>query len=364
MSRITDVSVRSVDIPLDESFDIALGTRDTAKNLFVRVETTSGAVGVGEAAPLPSVTGATRDAAAALTCDAVPLVEGRESGNYRAIVDDIHEAFPGMVSAALAIEMAVLDAHCRERALPLSELFGNRPEPVETDITVSMVAPAAAREAAARAADQGYRTVKVKTGDDVATSVERVEAVRDGHPDADLTVDANQGWSPSAAVTFCRRIEEHGIELSLVEQPVPATDVSGLAEIKRRIVPPVAADEAVFTPSDALRVVEADAADVINLKLAKSGLLGAQRIAAVARAAETDLMVGCMLESGVGLHAAAHLVAGLGGVSHVDLDGNVSHARQFGGEEPGPTLEPTGSGHGVRPDLNWDTGGETTDRTE
>ncbi|WP_436912366.1 dipeptide epimerase [Halosimplex marinum] len=353
MSRVESVTVEPVDIPLDDPFRIALGTQTTAETLFVRVETATGAVGIGEATPHPPVTGATRDAAVAQVRDALSLVEGRDSANYRAIVDDVRRSSPGMVSAALAVEMAVLDAHCRERAIPLSELFGGRPEPVETDITVSLVSPDEARNDAAAAADAGYDTIKVKTGDGVAESLARVEAVVEGHPDCDLTVDANQGWSPATAVRFCRGLDDRGIDPALVEQPVPADDVAGLAEVKRRVVPPVAADEAVFSPGDALRVAEREAADVINLKLAKSGLLGARRIAAVARAADLDLMIGCMLESAVGLHAAAHLVAGIGGVSHVDLDGNVSHSRQLGGADPGPVLDPSGPGHGVDPDIDW-----------
>lgn len=355
MSRIESVSVEAVDIPLDDPFEIALGTQTTAENLFVRVETVDGAVGIGEAAPHAPVTGATRDAAVAQVHDVLSLVEGRDSADYRAIVDDVRRSGPGMVSAALAVEMAVLDVHCRERGVPLSELFGGPPEPVETDITVSLTSPSAAQADAKRAADAGYDTVKVKTGDGVADSLARVEAVVDGHPDCDITVDANQGWGPAEALRFCRGLDDRGIEPVLVEQPVPADDVAGLAEVKRRVVPPVAADEAVFSPSDALHVVERGAADVINLKLAKSGLLGARRIAAVARAADVDLMIGCMLESAVGIHAAAHLVAGLGGVSHVDLDGNVSHARQLGGGEPGPVVDPDGPGHGIRPDIDWDT---------
>ena len=353
MSRIASVSVTPVDIPLSTPFEIALGTQTAAENFFVRVETEAGSVGVGEAAPHAAVTGATRDAALALARDAIPLVEGRQSGDYRAIVDELRDAFPGMVSARVALETAVLDAHCRECGLALSELFGGTPDSVRTDVTVSLVPPEKARSDAADAATAGYETVKIKVGDALQTSLDRVSAVREGHPDAALTVDANQGWDPATAVDFCDELDDRGIDLTLLEQPVPANDIRGLAAVRRRVGTPVAADESVFTPDDARRVVEQEAADVINLKLAKSGLVGAHRIAAVAWAGNRDVMIGCMLESSVGLHAAAHLVAGLGGVSHVDLDGNVSHERQLGETTPGPVLEPSGPGHGVEPKIDW-----------
>lgn len=353
MSEITAVSVQPVDIPLDKPFEIALGTQSEAKNLFIRVQTADGAVGIGEAAPHPAVTGATRAAALAQARETSDLVIGRKSGNYRSLIDELRTNFPGMVSSNLAIEMAVLDAHCRERGIPLSELFGGQPDSLVTDITVSMLPPAEARAAATRASEAGFEVLKVKTGDDLDGSLERISAVVEGHPDADIRVDANQGWSPSTAIRFCRYVEDRGIDLTLLEQPVPAENIRGLREVRRRVDVPVAADEAVFTPADARRIVEADAVDVVNLKLAKSGLIGARRIATICRAADLDLMVGCMLESAAALHAAAHLVSGIGGVRYVDLDGNVGHTQLLGVEETGPRLDPRGPGHGVRPSIDW-----------
>ena len=110
-----------------------------------------------------------------------------------------------------------------------------------------------------------------------------------------------------------------------------------------------AADEAVFTPADALAVARVDAADVINVKLGKSGLLAAREITAIASAANLDLMVGCMLESAVGIHASAHVVAGLGTFDHVDLDGNRLLAEDVVPTADGPLIDIGGPGHGIAP---------------
>lgn len=345
---VVSLSVRAFDFPLAEPFEIALGTRREAANVLVSVETESGTTGYGEGSPLPPVTGETQAAAMATAREAAALVEGRAVGDYRRLVEDVRTAFPGMVSALFAVETAILDAYCRERGLPLSELFGGRPRPVETDLTVPITPPDEAADRASRAADAGYDDLKLKTGTEVPADVERTVAVAEAAPDATITVDANQGWTPKETARYADRVADRGIALDLVEQPVPATDLAGLARARERLDVPVAADEAVFTAADAVAVVRAEAADVINLKLGKSGPLAAAEVAAIARGADLDVMVGCMLESAVGIHASAHLVAGIGGFAHVDLDGNRLLAADVV-DDDGPTHDISGPGHGVTP---------------
>jgi L-alanine-DL-glutamate epimerase-like enolase superfamily enzyme len=349
MSEIRSVSARALDLPLAEPFEIALGTQREASNVLVTVETAA-ATGYGEAAPLPPVTGDTQATAIEGVRAAAEFVESRSVADYRTLVGELRSAFPGMGSALAGVETALLDAYCRERALPLSALFGGSPAPVRTDLTVPALAPEAAADRARAGVDRGFDRLKVKTGTGVETDVERVRAVAEAAPAATLQVDANQGWTRAETVRFVRRVEDHGVELGLLEQPVPASDVEGLARIRERVAVPVAADEAVFTPADATRVLRADAADVLTAKLAKSGPLGVADIAAVARAADREVMIGCMLESAVGIHAAAHVVAGTGGFVHVDLDGNRLLASDLI-EASGPVHEISGPGHGVTPDV-------------
>jgi L-alanine-DL-glutamate epimerase-like enolase superfamily enzyme len=345
--NIASVTVEPLDLPLREPFEIALGTQHAAENVLVRVETDSGVVGVGEGSPDPPVTGETRESTLATCRAAADLVEGRDLRTYRALSRDLWHTFPGAVSTLFAVETAVLDAYCRERGLPLAELFGGPPTPVETDLTVGICDPGEARRRTTRAADEGFDHLKVKVGTDVAADVERVVAVAEAAPDATLTVDANQGWTPKETARFVAAAEQRGVDLALVEQPVPADDVAGLARTRERVPVPVAADESLFTPSDAVRLVRAEAADVFTVKLGKSGVLGAADIARIASAADLDLMVGCMLESAVGIHTSAHLVSGLGTFSHVDLDGNQLLAEDVVDRDRGPTIDVGGPGHGV-----------------
>jgi L-alanine-DL-glutamate epimerase-like enolase superfamily enzyme len=345
--RVDSVEVEPLDLPLREPFEIAIGRQESAGNVLVRVETDSGTVGVGEGSPHPPVTGETRGAALDTCRAAARLLEGRDLRNYRALGHDLRRTFPASSSSVFAVETALLDAYCRERGLALSELFGGSPEPVETDLTVGICEPDEATRRAERAVEEGFSKLKVKVGTEIERDVARTVAVAEGAPDATLTVDANQGWTEKEAARFVDRLGDRGINIALLEQPVPADDVAGLARARERVPVPVAADESLFTPDDAVRLVRAEAADVFTVKLGKSGVLGALDIAAVARAANVDLMVGCMLESAVGIRTSAHLVAGLGGFSFVDLDGNQLLAEDVVERERGPQIPVEGPGHGV-----------------
>jgi L-alanine-DL-glutamate epimerase-like enolase superfamily enzyme len=352
MSRITDLTAEPLDLPLSEPFEISLGVQHEATNVLVTVETASGVTGYGEGSPLAPVTGETREAALATAQAAAEIVEGRSVEGYRALVEELRSTFPGMVSATFAVETAVLDAFCREKGIALSALFGGAPTPVETDMTIPIVGPEDATRRASAAAADGYEHLKIKTGNDVAEDVERVVAIHEAAPDAALKIDANQGWTPKETAEFADEIAELGIDLDLIEQPVAAADVAGLADTRRRVDVPIAADEAVFTPADAVRVVREEAADIINAKLGKSGPLAVAEIVGIAKGANLDCMIGCMLESAVGIHTSAHVVAGTGAFSYVDLDGNRLLAEDVVDSGEGPMHDISGPGHGVVPE-NW-----------
>jgi len=348
VSEITDLSVRPLDLALKEPFEISLGTQHAASNLLVTVETANGVTGYGEGSPIPPVTGETQSAAIETARASGELVEGRPVGDYRQLSKDVREAFPGMASALFAVETAILDAYCREAGIPMSALFGGQPTPVETDLTIPILPAETAAERAGAATERGYDHLKIKTGTDVTTDIERVEAIAEAAPDVSLKIDANQGWTPKETARFASRVANRGIELELIEQPVPASDITGLAQARDRVDVPIAADEAVFTSADATQIVRESAADVINVKLGKSGPLAVAEIAAIAEGANLELMVGCMLESAVGIHTSAHVVAGIGSFDYIDLDGNRLLESDFV-DAHGPIHAISGPGHGVSP---------------
>ena len=170
---------------------------------------------------------------------------------------------------------------------------------------------------------QGYRTLKTKVGKNSSEDLERLKAIVRGAPDMRLMLDANQGFAPFEAVRFIHELEKNEIYPVLFEQPVAKDDYEGMKFVRDHISVPVAADESVFTPADALTVVKYRCADFINIKLMKSGIIDAFNIAAIARSAGISLMVGCMLESKLGLSTSVAFAAGIGGFAFVDLDPHI-----------------------------------------
>ena len=352
MTQIHSVAVERVSYPLAEPFSIATGTQETAEVMRVVVTDDSGVEGIGEAAPVPHVVGHDIDAAV-VAAEALAEVLDREDPTEIRSHHRTMWAHPAAnVSAIHALETALVDLVCRDWAIPMAAYLGGPPQPVRTDMTIPIVEPAAAQMRAQAAIDAGFDQLKIKTGGAVEADLARVQAVAAAAPAATLTVDANQGWTQDATRAFMQGLHAEGIELRLLEQPLPADDLPGLRRLRDQLSVPIAVDESVFSPADAHAVIGTGAADIINIKLAKAGLVGAVDIAAVAAAGGVDVMIGCMLESAIGIHTSAHLVAGLGGFVHVDLDGNQLLETDVVDILGGPTIRPAGPGHGIVPQTS------------
>jgi L-alanine-DL-glutamate epimerase-like enolase superfamily enzyme len=162
----------------------------------------------------------------------------------------------------------------------------------------------------------------MKVGTDAGTDVQRVSSVRAGvGPDVAIRLDANQGWSREEAVQVIRALEAADLGVEFVEQPVDGDDVEGLAWVRERVGLPIMADESCYGPFDLERIIRLDAADLVNVKLAKCGSLDVGR-ALLRRAHDVGLrtIVGSMMESHVGVGAAAALVAAEPTTEVSDLD--------------------------------------------
>ena len=173
------------------------------------------------------------------------------------------------------------------------------------------------------AVQQGFDILKVKVGKEGLADVERMAAIRAAvGPEVKLRVDANQGWTAEQSVAIIRAMEDKGLDIELVEQPVPAHDLAGLRAVTAAVDTPILADEAVFSYYDAANLIEQKAADLINIKLMKTGgIHNALKICRMAEEHGIECMIGCMLESRLSVAAAAHLAAGQSIVTRADLDG-------------------------------------------
>ncbi|HEX7011590.1 MAG TPA: dipeptide epimerase, partial [Steroidobacteraceae bacterium] len=174
------------------------------------------------------------------------------------------------------------------------------------------------------AVERGFESLKIKVGKDIGTDIERIKAIYaavEGR--ALLRLDANQGWTPKQAVYALQTLEDAGVRLELVEQPVKAQDLEGLKYVTERVHTPIMADESVFGPIEVIDLIRMRAADIINIKLMKTGgISNAVRIADIASMYQMECMIGCMVETSISVSAAVHLaVAKANVITKVDLDG-------------------------------------------
>lgn len=351
-TQVVRLEAEPLDLPLLEPFTSASGQIDRARNVVVRVTLADGTLGLGEAAPSAASGGESQETALAAVRGMWPLLEGADAAHWRSLACRLEASFEHQASARAAVEVAMLDAFTRAMRIPLWQFLGGTQTRLNTDISIPIAEPGHVRELAERYSDRGAMTLKIKVGTTIGEDIERVLAAQEGAPDCDLILDGDQGYTPATAIQLIATLAEDGVRPILFEQPVHRHDLEGLRFVTERTGVPVAADEAVRTAADALRIVRLGAASAITIKLMKTGLVEALDIAAVCRAAHVQLMAGAMMESRLGIAAAAHVVAGLGGFQYVDLDTPLLLADDpFSGgyEQDGMTyrVEGIAAGHGI-----------------
>ncbi len=322
--KITKIDTAEISIPLVTSFKTALRTVDSVNDIVVRITGEDGQVGFGEAPPTAVITGDTRGSILCAIEDFIaPNLIGMEIENLDGIMEKLHGCILKNTSAKAAIDMAVYDLFAKSCNKPLYKVLGGRRKEIETDLTISVNGVEEMVEDSLKAVSQGFGILKIKVGKDGAGDVERIRAIRQAvGPDIKLRIDANQGWSPKEAVRIIRTMEDMGIGMDLVEQPVKAHDFDGMKFVTGQVDTPILADESVFSSEDAIRIIQERAADLINIKLMKTGgIYEALKICAIAESFGVECMIGCMLESKIAVSAAAHLAAGKGIITRADLDG-------------------------------------------
>jgi L-alanine-DL-glutamate epimerase-like enolase superfamily enzyme len=351
--RIRELAFRPLDIPLREPFGIATGAQLTARNVLVALRFDDETTGLGEAAPFPAVNGETQEQALAALAGAAGAFTGMAAERYRPFSGAARELLAGTPSALCAVETAFLDALCRRAKLSLWSFFGASEPELVTDITIPTGSAEQAREAAARAVRSGFRTLKVKIGGaDFDADLGRLRAVLDAAPSASLILDANASLDPDTAVALLDALGAARDRVILFEQPTAADDLDGMRAVRERGRVLVAADESARGSADVARLARAGAADVINVKITKTGLVEAWDMILGAKALGLGLMVGGMVESELAMTTSACLAAGLGGFRYVDLDTPLfMGSRPLGGgfQQTGPRLrlDVPFSGHGV-----------------
>ena len=323
MSKVVEIATQRVSVPLHTPFVTALRRTETTDTVLVRVTDSDGVTGGGEAPQVWQVTG--ESLAGAEACIAGPLaaaVEGTDADDLAATCRAVAGAVAGNHGAKGAVDVALHDLTARRRGVSLPVLLGSTTLRVATDVTLAAGDADTLAETARKRVGEGFSVLKMKVGTDAATDAARVAAVRDAvGPEVGIRLDANQGWTPRDAVRVISTLEDLGLEVELVEQPVAAADLEGLAWVTARVGTPVMADESVYGLRDLVEVIRRRAADLVNVKLAKcGGLTTGRTLLELARAHGMGTAIGSMMETHVGLGAAASLAAACGTTVVADLD--------------------------------------------
>ena len=317
--KITSIETTPVYVPRLRAFGAvprtALGPADISEHGIVQVRTDEGLTGLGELSSVFARRGPLlcRDVEERLT----PVLLGRNPLDITSALRAMEAQLPDGQLAIAGVEMALWDLAGKALGAPVYTLLGGRMrDRIPLSYSVPHGEPEQMAEFALERAREGFRTVKVKTGQGMQTDVEAVRQVREAVGSAHrVRVDANMAMrSAKDAIRLVERIMEYDPEM--LEQPMPAHDLQAMAEIRASVSLPIMADESIGPPRDAMEVIRREAADVLNVYVTESGgIQNAARIFTLAEQAGLGCMIGSMPELGIGTAAQIHL-----GIAMPNLD--------------------------------------------
>ncbi len=309
--KIESLDISPLNLVPQVALSVSYGTYEQLEYALLQVHTDDGLTGLGEASPDPEVTGETQESTLNTLSAISGMLIGRDPHQFRSILAELKVAFPTAPAALAAVDMALLDLIGQAHNLPVYQWLGGLSR---SSIPFYPVIPMDSPEAMAALAQgfmgMGVKAMKIKLGSDPQTDVARVAAISEViGPDIVLRPDINQGWRDAeTALSAIKTLEPYNIEW--IEQPIAAEDFAGMAEVCANTAMPIMADESCHSATEALKLIQMKAADIINIKLMKcGGLLGAEAILAVANAAGVPCILGSMGESGIGSAAGMHLIA-------------------------------------------------------
>ncbi|XP_048233070.1 L-Ala-D/L-amino acid epimerase isoform X4 [Ricinus communis] len=316
---------RPLNVPLIAPFTIASSRLDKVENVAIRIELSNGCAGWGETPILPFVTAEDQPTAMVKAREACELLKSSPPMTLGSLLEKIGAILPGHQFASIPI-----------------------------------VSPTEAAELASKYRKQGFKTLKLKVGKNLKADIEVLQAIRAVYPDCLFILDANEGYKPKEAIEVLEKLHEMQVTPILFEQPVHRDDWEGLGHVtsiaKGKYGVSVAADESCRGLIDVKKIVEGNLADVINIKLAKVGVVEALEIIELARASRLDLMIGGMVETRLAMGFAGHLAAGLGCFKFVDLDTPLLLAEDpvHGGYEVSGAVYKFTNARGHAGFLHWD----------
>lgn len=322
--QIRKIEAWPVEMSLTEPYTIAYETVDKAVNIFLKIESNTGMVGFGCAAPDKMITGETGESVLeAVNGPIAARLKGSDPLRNSLIMENLKTQIGNYPSALAMVDMALHDILGKVAGIPLWKILGGFRSRIKTSITIGILSEGETISLAREFKLQGFKSLKIKGGKDVQLDICRILKVREAMgKEVELRFDANQGYSVEESLEFVRGTKSAGLEL--IEQPTPKNQTELLGNVTRGVNIPVMADESIMNLRDAFRLARNDLVDMVNIKLMKvGGILEAQHINSVARAAGLEVMVGCMDEAALAIAAGLHFALARPNVLYADLDGHL-----------------------------------------
>ena len=332
MHEIVNVTFELKTYEYIEPFRIANNVENKAHNVEVKVYLKDGAVGIGEASPSYRVNGERVSALLALEDDVKEMISGEDVKNYRRIFNIMDGLSRTAPSVKAAVQYATLDALSAIWNAPVYQILGGHKNRIHTDKTIGIDTLNVMVEKARKTFEEGFKTLKIKVGENLKEDIEKMVAISEATPEASYIVDANQGYTTKTAVQFAQEVYRQNVNVVVFEQPIMWNDHDGLKLLRYASPFPIAADESAKTKHDVYDLIRNECVDFVNIKLMKSGLSDALSIVELAKTTNIGLMIGCMGESSVGINQSVHFAAGTGAFSYHDLDSHMMLKENFRGK--------------------------------
>lgn len=317
--QIERVEIFGVSVPLAGERTIAYQSLSAQKSALVRITATGGVTGLGNVDPVPGYSQETvEETLQALESKFTPQLLGLDPTNINLLLRRLEAISANFLDAKAAVEMACIDISARLLGLPVHAYLGGAvKDRLLLNGWIGIVPPGQAAAEAHGWLQRGFRSTKIKAGDSVGSVYERVAAVRRAvGPGFGIRVDANAGYDAQTAIELARKIAP--LDIQLFEQPVPADDLAGMAKVRREGAGiPVMADESVLDHASLIRLIKADAADIVKVKVMKQGgIYSTRRMIDTAEAAGIRCVVGHGF--GLGVNTLAEIMVAASSPNVID----------------------------------------------
>ena len=328
--KIVEVKPYLKKLTLTKPYTIAYDTITDVELVFLEITLENGIIGIGSASPAEAVIGEnSQQTFSNLQSGFIQNLVGRDIGHFLQIIFETKQIFPLLDGTQAAIDIALHDVFCKYLDISVVDFYGQKISSLPTSVTIGIMDVNETLEEARNFEQLGFKILKVKTGLDVDTDIERIIKLQEVFKNRlKIRIDANQGYSINDLLKFYQATKN--LDVELIEQPVLVGKEDTLDALGEDIRKKIAGDESLKNAKYAIQFANKKTFGIYNIKLMKcGGIIGAKDIASVAQNTGIDLFWGCNDESIVSITAALHVAYSCPNTKYIDLDGSFDLAEDL-----------------------------------